>query len=117
MIAQRPTHKHLGSKWEFPGGKVESGESPPDALRREITEELGCEIEIGEPLPRFTHDYGTVLIEMLPFLCALTPKSDAPHPHEHIAIKWVGLHEFDDLDLAPADWPVVARLRTREEPR
>ena len=113
LLAQRPVHKHLGSKWEFAGGKVEPGELPRLALRREIKEELGCDIEVEHPLPPFIHDYGTVVIEMLPFICALTPDSEAPHPHEHIAVRWVSLAEIDRVDLAPADWPVVAMLRTR----
>jgi len=111
LVAQRPAHKHLGSKWEFAGGKVEAGESPPAALQREIKEELGCEIAVGRALPAFEHDYGTVRIQMFPFVCTLTAESCAPHPHEHIAVKWVTLGEIDSLDLAPADWPVVAMLR------
>jgi 8-oxo-dGTP diphosphatase len=117
LLAQRPVHKHLGSKWEFAGGKVEPGESAPAALTREIKEELGCEIDIIRALPSFTHDYGTVLIEMLPFLCSLAPNSSPPHPHEHIAVKWVTLADFDAIDLAPADWPVVAMLRERASAR
>jgi 8-oxo-dGTP diphosphatase len=111
LLAQRPAHKHLGGKWEFAGGKIEPGESPPVALAREIKEELGCDIEVGRALPPFTHDYGTTLIEMLPFICSLTNGSCAPHPHEHIAVQWVALPEIDHVDLAPADWPVVAALK------
>lgn len=107
LLAQRPAHKHLGLKWEFPGGKVELGESPEHALVREIREELGCAIAIGRGLPRFAHDYGTVAIEMIPFECTLAAGSPAPHPHEHVAIKWVRLTDCGSLDLAPADWPVL----------
>src|SRR5258706_7701980 len=67
LVAQRPAHKHLGLKWEFAGGKVEPGEAPEAAVVREIKEELGCEIAIIRPLARFTHDYGSVVIEMIPF--------------------------------------------------
>jgi 8-oxo-dGTP diphosphatase len=107
LVAQRPAHKYPGLKWEFAGGKVESGEAPEAALIREIREELGCAIVLGPALPRFTHDYGTVVIEMIPYRCTLAPTSSAPHPHEHVAIKWVTLDELRTLDLAPADWPVV----------
>lgn len=107
LVAQRPAHKHLAGKWEFAGGKVERGEEPESALIREIKEELGCDIAIRRALPRFTHDYGTVTIEMIPFVCALTSTSCAPHPHEHIAARWVTAPELRQLDLAPADWPVV----------
>ena len=112
LIAQRPAHKHLGLKWEFAGGKVEPGETPEVALIREIKEELGCDIVIGCALPGFTHDYGTVLIEMLPFVCSLKCESRPPHPHEHIAVAWVTLDAMDTIDLAPADVPVVALLRS-----
>lgn len=107
LVAQRPAHKHLGLKWEFAGGKVEPGEHPAAALEREIREELGCAICVGAALPRFTHDYGTVHIEMIPFVCDLAPGSPAPHPHEHAALRWVVPEELDAIDLAPADWPVV----------
>ena len=110
LVAQRPAHKHLGLKWEFAGGKVEPGESPESALQREIREELGCEIRLLRALPRFTHDYGNVLIEMIPFVCALEATSAPPHPHEHVAASWVTRAELHALDLAPADWPVVAAL-------
>ncbi len=107
LVAQRPDDKHLAKKWEFAGGKVEPQESPEDALVREIKEELGCDITVGRGLPRFTHDYSSVLIKMIPFVCALRPDSPAPQPHEHIAIQWVTPAELRKVDLAPADWPVV----------
>ncbi len=110
LLAQRPAHKHLGLKWEFPGGKVEPGESPEAALVREIKEELGCDLVLTRALPRFTHDYGTVVIEMIPFVCALAASSPPPHPHEHIALAWAPLAELRTYDLAPADWPVVTAL-------
>jgi 8-oxo-dGTP diphosphatase len=111
LLAQRPAHKHLGLKWEFPGGKVEADESPESALTRELREELGISIEDLRPLPRFTHDYGAVVIEMIPFSCRLSAASAAPHPHEHVALAWATLAALDSYDLAPADWPVVAALR------
>lgn len=111
LLAQRAAHKHLGLKWEFPGGKVEPGESPEEALRREIKEELGCDITLDVALRRFTHDYGTVTIEMIPFLCRLATGSAAPQPHEHVALAWVARDELHTYDLAPADWPVLAHLR------
>jgi 8-oxo-dGTP diphosphatase len=113
LIAQRPTGKHLALKWEFAGGKVEPGEAPAAALRREIKEELGCDIRLVRELPRFTHDYGTVVIEMLPYVCRLNAGSPAPHPHEHVAIRWIPAAELDSIDLASADWPVVASYREK----
>lgn len=114
LVAQRPAHKHLGLKWEFAGGKVEPGETPAAALVREIREELGCTIEIIRSLPAFQHDYETVTIAMIPFVCRLAPGSSEPHPHEHLAVRWVAPAELSSLDLAAADLPVVAHYLDSE---
>lgn len=111
LLAQRPAHKLLPLKWEFAGGKVEPGEDPAAAIAREIREELGCDIAITRALPRFVHDYGRVVIEMIPFLCALAPGAPEPHAHEHIALAWVRPDEFERYDLAAADWPVITAYR------
>lgn len=110
LLAQRPAHKLLPLKWEFPGGKVEPGEMPDAAIAREIREELGCELVILRALPRFTHQYPRTLIEMIPFLCRLAPGSPPPHLHEHVAVAWVTCEKLNDYDLAAADWPVLASL-------
>jgi 8-oxo-dGTP diphosphatase len=110
LIAQRPPHKLLPLKWEFPGGKVEPGEAPAAAIVREIREELGCGIRVVRALTPFIHDYRTVVIEMIPFLCALEAGAPEPHPHEHVAVAWVPPAGLRDYDLAAADWPVVAAL-------
>ncbi len=106
LIAQRPGHKHLPLKWEFPGGKVEPGESAEAAIVREIREELGCIIVVTRPLPRTTHAYA-VTIEMIPFVCRLAPDSPEPRALEHLDLRWVTPAEFPAFDLAPADLPVV----------
>ncbi|MFA5265675.1 MAG: (deoxy)nucleoside triphosphate pyrophosphohydrolase [Opitutaceae bacterium] len=114
LAAQRPAHKHLGLRWEFPGGKVEAGETPEAALIREIREELGCEIIVGQNLPKSVHAYGAFSIEMIPFLAFLKPGTSEPHPHEHIAVKWLTLNELQTLDLAAADLPIVNWLEKRQ---
>jgi 8-oxo-dGTP diphosphatase len=111
LLAQRPVDKHLPLKWEFAGGKVEPGEEPAAAILREIREELGCEVVITRALPRFHFDYTRVVIEMIPFVCVLAPGSPMPHPHEHVALAWVGSDALNDYDLAPADLPVVESYR------
>ena len=113
LLARRPPHKSLGLKWEFPGGKVEPGETPEAALARELHEELGIAIEGIGPLPRFRHDYGFVVIDMIPLRCRLAAGSPPPCAHEHVALAWAELSELDGYDLAPADLPVVADLRAR----
>jgi 8-oxo-dGTP diphosphatase len=107
LIAQRPPTKLMPLKWEFPGGKVESGETAEAAIVREIREELGCAVTPIRALPPFDHDYRTVLITMIPFVCTLDPGSPEPHPHEHVAIAWVTSAELKTYDLAAADWPVI----------
>lgn len=107
LLAQRPAHKHLAFKWEFPGGKVEREETPEAAIGREIREELGCELIVVRALPRFTHAYPQVSIEMIPFVCHLAPGSPPPQPREHIALAWVERPALPTYDLAPADWPIL----------
>ena len=110
LLAQRPAHKHLALKWEFPGGKVEAGETAEAALLREIQEELNCEIRIIRSLPRFTHTYDRTTIEMIPFVCHLQAGTPTPQPAEHLAIAWVAPRALAGYDLAAADLPVVAAL-------
>jgi 8-oxo-dGTP diphosphatase len=116
LVAQRPSHKHLPFKWEFPGGKVEPHELPEAALRREILEELGCDLGDMRPLPPSEHQYGTVPIRLIPFASRLAIGSPEPVPHEHIALQWVDPRKLDEVDLAAADVPVarayLASLRT-----
>ena len=111
LLAQRPPHKLLPLKWEFAGGKVEPGEDPTAAIAREIREELGCDIVITRALAPFVYDYKTVVIEMIPFICALTAASAEPHPHEHVALAWVKPADLTTYDLAAADFPVVRMLQ------
>ncbi|NWK57221.1 (deoxy)nucleoside triphosphate pyrophosphohydrolase [Verrucomicrobiaceae bacterium N1E253] len=105
MACQRSEHQSHAGKWEFPGGKVETGEDPRDALRREIREELGCEIEVGDRLPEVKHDYGDVAICLIPFVCRLGEGAE-PVPHEHAAVRWLEEGDFPSLDWAEADIPI-----------
>ena len=107
LIAQRPEGKHLAFKWEFPGGKVETGEEPEAALIREIREELVCEIVLRTRLAASGHAYERGEITLLPFRCTLAAGSAEPHAHEHSALAWVTLDELGNYDLAEADLPIV----------
>ncbi|MFO1481841.1 MAG: (deoxy)nucleoside triphosphate pyrophosphohydrolase [Verrucomicrobiaceae bacterium] len=107
MLAQRPPGKKLGGLWEFPGGKVEPGETAEAALHRELHEELGCTVRVTQALPSCIHKYPWGSIELIPFVCELTPESPEPHPHEHSAIIWVQRDQIINHDLAPADVPVL----------
>lgn len=89
---------------------MEANEEPASALIREIREELGCDLELLRALPAYDHDYTTLIIHMIPFLCRLAPGSPAPHPHEHTALRWVAPADLRTIDLAPADVPLLADL-------
>lgn len=110
LIAQRPPNKQQGLLWEFPGGKIEAGETAEEALKREIHEELGLQIEVGAALPEHVHDYGTIQIRLLPFRCRILDEHAEGHAKEHVAIRWVDHSTIRTIPLAPADWPIVEAL-------
>lgn len=95
--------------WEFPGGKVEPGESPRDALVREIEEELCCEVVVGQEVTTTTYlyDFGTVTLTT--FWCELV--SGTPILTEHSAVRWLLPAELDGIEWAPADLPAVEIIR------
>lgn len=111
LACRRPDNKHLAGKWEFPGGKLEPGESPADALVRELREELGITVEPGAPLTAVVHDYGRGPIRLIPILCTIT--EGVAHPHEHDEIRWCSAGELAGLDLAEADLPILAEWVAR----
>lgn len=109
LLCQRPEGKSQAGLWEFPGGKIEHGESAQQALCRELEEELGCVVTVGEALTPVEHHYGSFVIELLPFRCTLT--EGEPRALEHQAIEWLQLESFGAYALAPADEPIVRELR------
>jgi mutator protein MutT len=113
LIAQRPPGKHLAGGWEFPGGKLESGEDRRCGLARELREELGI-ILIAPPRPlirvRHGYDYGEVLIDMW----VVRRFSGEPRGLDGQALRWCTRAELEAVEMLPADGPIVAALRLPE---
>lgn len=108
MAAQRAVHMDLPGSWEFPGGKIEEGESPETCLIREVREELTIEIRITGSLTPVTHPYPSKTIHLLPFLA--TWVSGTIQLTEHAQIRWLGRNELLSVNWAPADLPIVHEL-------
>lgn len=110
LIAQRPQGKQLAGMWEFPGGKVEAGETPELALIRELEEELGIVVKQAclAPFVFASHTYDDFHLLMPLFL--IRRWEGEPEAREHTAIKWVRPNAMRDYAMPPADAPLVAYL-------
>ncbi|MHA6688932.1 (deoxy)nucleoside triphosphate pyrophosphohydrolase [Devosia sp. A449] len=110
LIAQRPEGKNLAGLWEFPGGKIEPGESPEEALIRELEEELGISTKTAclAPLTFASHSYDNVHLLMPLYACRKW--QGVPEAREHTALKWVRPQKLRDYAMPPADEPLIAAL-------
>jgi 8-oxo-dGTP diphosphatase len=110
LCVQRGESKYdyISLKYEFPGGKVEPGETKEQALFREIKEELELDIEIREEFITVDHEYPDFKLTMHSFLCS--SNSNKPILKEHVAYQWLKKNELEGLDWAAADVPIVEHL-------
>ena len=108
LCAQRGPDQSLPLKWEFPGGKIEEGESPQEALQREIKEEMHCQIEIGDQVEHTVYEYDFGIVHLTTFVCRLV--GGEPVLTEHASMKWLSPRELTSLDWAPADVPAIEKL-------
>lgn len=113
LLAERPADKAMAGLWEFPGGKVEDGESPEKALIRELGEELGITVEPGDLTlcAQAAHDYEDFHLCMPLFLCRRW--QGTPQPREGQLLAWVLPRDLSKYEMPPADAPLVAKLMQR----
>ena len=109
LIGQRKHGKSLEYKWEFPGGKLEEGETLTECLQRELMEEMQLDIEVGGHFidSEYTYDFGTVVLHVFWASCK---NQHIPVVLEHEQYKWVTLNELPNYDFAPADKPVIEAI-------
>jgi len=111
LVAQRPTGRSMAGMWEFPGGKVEAGETPEAALARELAEELGIDVtrDCLAPLSFASHGYEAFHLLMPLYVCRKWSGNATSREGQNL--KWVFPRELYDIDMPPADIPLIAILR------
>lgn len=110
-LATQRGYGDMKDGWEFPGGKIELGETREQALRREIAEELRCGIDVGDLLCTIEHDYDTFHLTMYCFMCTIT--QGEPTLIEHEAARWLAPSELNAVDWLPADESIIPLLQNR----
>src|SRR5690606_31070898 len=105
LVTQRSEIMKLPLKWEFPGGKIDSDETPEACISRELMEELNIEVQILARLSNSQHEYESFTINLIPFIVKLV--AGKLILREHKAFKWATVDELKSLDWAPADLPVL----------
>lgn len=108
LITRRHPNAHLGGLWEFPGGKREPGETYEACLVRELREELGVEVAVGELLESITHSYPGITVHLKFYVCGL--ESGEPKPLGCDAIEWVSRDELSTYEFPAADARLIERL-------
>lgn len=112
LLTRRPPKAHQGGLWEFPGGKVEAGETVLAALERELAEELGVHVNAAEPLMTIAHDYGDK--QVLLDIHTVTAWSGEPRGLEGQPLAWVLPQALGDYAFPAANAPIVARLQNQD---
>ncbi len=111
FCAQRKDSGEAAKMWEFPGGKIEQGETPEEALVREIQEELLIKIRVEDFVTTVNHQYISFSITMHAFICTILEGSITLT--EHLDSRWLSVSELNSVEWAPADVPIVEKIRER----
>lgn len=109
LIDRRLATGVMANLWEFPGGKIEQGETPEDCIKREIKEELGIIIEVERPLIEITHHYSEFIVTLHVYICKLI--EGEPHPLECAEVRWVKPSELKDFEFPEANQQIIDRLQ------
>jgi 8-oxo-dGTP diphosphatase len=117
VVTRRRAGVHLAGSWELPGGKVAADETPRDALRRELHEELGVDVAHAEPITFSWYEYPERVVLLLFFHVRLTATSPSPAPLEAEALRLVDHAELLALPMPPANAPLLAALARPQETR
>jgi 8-oxo-dGTP diphosphatase len=115
LITQRRSDQAMPLQWEFPGGKIEEGESPTVALARELAEEIDCQVKVGRIWEVLFHRYPDFDLLMMVYLCELEGGAD-PRPAEVAEVQWLQPEALRSYDILPADEPLIARLEREGTP-
>jgi 8-oxo-dGTP diphosphatase len=113
LLTQRKRGTHLAGAWEFPGGKVELGEDPRDAPARELREEIGVEVSVGDPVEVTFHRYPEKTVLLLFFEATRLPGSPEPTAIDVADVKWARADELVDGMFPPADVAILGKVRGR----
>ena len=108
FCALRSPNMTLPNYWEFPGGKIEKGETPEIALEREFQEEFKCTIIVGKKVEDTTYEYENVIVRLETYMASI--KEGTPEVLEHAEVRWVPKAKLLELDFAPADIPAVEKV-------
>jgi 8-oxo-dGTP diphosphatase len=109
LAARRGRGKHLAGFWEFPGGKLEAGETPEQCLARELAEEFGIESRVGEFIGESVFDYGEKIIRLIAY--QVVHLAGEFQLEDHDEIRWLSLNELEDILWAPADIPLLEPVK------
>ena len=109
MICRRPPYKKRGLLWEFPGGKVEKGETKEEALARECREELAIDLSVGRPFAEVLHEYPDLTVRLTLFEAEIA--AGEPQLIEHVGLRFVTPEEIDGYEFCPADTGILEKIK------